>query len=60
MTIRRIAARPERNNQGLWISVSFGVRGPIVGVPLSARGHWLLPDAGFLWSSSHWRIVGSS
>ena len=26
MTIRGIAARPERNSQGLWISVSCGVR----------------------------------
>jgi hypothetical protein len=26
MTIRGIAARPERNSQGLRISVSFGVR----------------------------------
>ena len=25
MTIRGIAARPERNSQGLWISVSCGV-----------------------------------
>jgi hypothetical protein len=25
MTIRGIAARPERNSQGLWISVSSGV-----------------------------------
>jgi len=25
MTIRRIAARPERNSQGLWIGVTCGV-----------------------------------